>query len=69
VPRARIRCWGSRGRRFKSAVPTGKYTHEPALHEAWAEEVDQTRILVRTAASPFGDVTGNGSVCEPAARL
>ncbi|HEX9352613.1 MAG TPA: hypothetical protein VF933_02165 [Streptosporangiaceae bacterium] len=22
--------------------------------------MDQTRILVRTAASPFGDATGNG---------
>jgi hypothetical protein len=30
-------------------------TCEPAIHEAWAEEVDQTRVLVRTAASPFGD--------------
>jgi hypothetical protein len=35
-------------------------THGPAIHEAWVEEVDQTRILVRTTASPFGDVTGNG---------
>jgi len=35
-------------------------TCEPAIHEAWVEEVDQTRILVRTAASPFGDATGNG---------
>ena len=35
-------------------------TCEPAIHEAWAEEVDQTRILARTAASPSGDVTGNG---------
>jgi hypothetical protein len=35
-------------------------THEAAMHEARAEEVDQTRNLVRTAASPFGDVTSNG---------
>jgi hypothetical protein len=35
-------------------------TCEPAIHEAWVEEVDQTRILVRTAASPSGDVTANG---------
>jgi hypothetical protein len=33
---------------------------EPAILEAWVEEVDQTRVLARTAASPFGDVTGNG---------
>ena len=35
-------------------------TCQPAIHEAWVEAVDQTRVLVRTAASPFGDVTGNG---------
>jgi hypothetical protein len=34
--------------------------HRPAILEAWVEEVDQTRVLVRTAASPSGDVTGNG---------
>jgi len=33
---------------------------EPAIHEAWVEQVDQARVLVRTAASPPGDVTGNG---------
>jgi hypothetical protein len=35
-------------------------TQEPAIHEAWVEQVDETRILVRTAASPPGDVTRNG---------
>jgi hypothetical protein len=34
--------------------------HGPAIPEERVEEVDQTRVLVRTAASPFGDVTGNG---------
>jgi hypothetical protein len=34
--------------------------HGPAVHEESVEEVDQTRVLVRTAARPFGDVTGNG---------
>jgi hypothetical protein len=34
--------------------------HEPAISEAWVEQVDQTRILVRTTASPSGDVTSNG---------
>jgi len=33
--------------------------HGPAILEAWIEEADQTRVLVRTAANPFGDVTGN----------
>jgi hypothetical protein len=39
---------------------SGDATHGPAIHEAWADEVDQTRILVRTAASPFGDLTRTG---------
>jgi hypothetical protein len=38
----------------------GRAAHGPAILEAWVEEVDQTRVLVRTAASPVGDVTGNG---------
>ena len=33
--------------------------HGPAILEAWIEEADQTRALVRTAANPFGDVAGN----------
>jgi hypothetical protein len=34
-------------------------TREPAIHEAWVEQVDQTRVLVRTTATPSGDATGN----------
>jgi hypothetical protein len=41
---------------YVSADATG----EPAIHQARAEEADQTRVLARTAASPSGDVTGNG---------
>ena len=35
-------------------------THEPEIHEAWVEDVDEARILVRTAATSTGPVTGNG---------
>jgi len=28
--------------------------HGPAILEAWVEEVNQTRVPVRTAARPFG---------------
>ena len=30
------------------------------MHEAWIEDVDEARILVRSAATPTGPVTGNG---------
>jgi hypothetical protein len=32
----------------------------PEIHEAWVEDVDEARILVRSAASSTGPVTGNG---------
>ena len=33
---------------------------KPEIHEAWVEEADESHILVRSAASAFGEVTGNG---------
>ena len=33
--------------------------HEPEIHEAWVEEADESHILVRSAASAFGDASGN----------
>ena len=33
---------------------------KPEIHEAWVEEADDSDILVRSAASAFGEVTGNG---------
>src|SRR5262249_2154339 len=33
---------------------TADGTHGPTIHEAWAEKVDQARILVRMTASPLG---------------
>jgi hypothetical protein len=44
-------------------------TREPAIHKAWVEEVDQARILVRTAASPSGDATGDGQGTRWCCRL
>ena len=35
-------------------------THRPEIHEAWVEDVDEARILVRSAATSIGPVTGNG---------
>ena len=32
----------------------------PVIHEAWVEDVDEARILVRSAATSTGPVTGNG---------
>ena len=32
----------------------------PEIHEAWVEDVDEARILVRSAATSAGPVTGNG---------
>ena len=32
----------------------------PEIHEAWVEDVDQARVLVRSAATSAGPVTGNG---------
>ena len=33
---------------------------KPETHEAWVEEASESRILVRAAASAFGEVGGNG---------
>jgi hypothetical protein len=33
---------------------------KPELHEAWVEEADESHVLVRSTASAFGDVSGNG---------
>ena len=35
-------------------------TRRPEIHEAWVEDVDEARILVRSAATLTGPVTGNG---------
>jgi hypothetical protein len=35
-------------------------TRRPEIHEAWVEDVDEARILVRSAATSIGPVTGNG---------
>jgi hypothetical protein len=35
-------------------------TCRPEIHEAWVEDVDEARILVRSAASSAGPATGNG---------
>src|SRR5271155_2334818 len=35
-------------------------THKPEIHEAWVEEADESHILVRSTASAFGEVSGNG---------
>ena len=32
----------------------------PVIHEAWVEDVDEARILVRSAATSTGPVTRNG---------
>ena len=32
----------------------------PEIHEAWVEDVDEARVLVRSAATSAGPVTGNG---------
>ena len=34
-------------------------TRRPEMHEAWVEDVDEARILVRSAASSTGPVTGS----------
>jgi hypothetical protein len=33
-------------------------TRRPEIHEPWVEDVDEARILVRTAATSTGPVTG-----------
>ncbi len=33
---------------------------KPEIHEAWVDEVDESHVLVRSTASAFGEVTGNG---------
>jgi hypothetical protein len=35
-------------------------THKSEIHEAWVEEADESHILVRSTASAFGEVGGNG---------
>jgi hypothetical protein len=35
-------------------------TRKPEIHEAWVEEADESHILVRSTASAFGAVSGNG---------
>jgi hypothetical protein len=35
-------------------------SHKPDIHEAWVEEADESHILVRSAASAFGEASGNG---------
>jgi hypothetical protein len=38
---------------------TADDTHKPEIHEAWVEEADESHILVRSAASPSGELNGN----------
>ena len=33
---------------------------KPEIHEAWVEEADESHVLIRSTASAFGEVTGNG---------
>jgi len=33
---------------------------KPVIHEAWVEDVEEARILVRSTATSTGPVTGNG---------
>jgi hypothetical protein len=33
---------------------------KPEIHEAWVEAADESHVLVRSTASAFGEVTGNG---------
>lgn len=33
---------------------------KPEIHEAWVEDADESHVLVRSTASAFGEVTGNG---------
>ena len=33
---------------------------EPEIHEAWVEDADESHVLVRSTASAFGEVNGNG---------
>ncbi len=35
-------------------------THTPEIHEAWVDEADEARILVRSTASSSEEMTGNG---------
>ena len=35
-------------------------TRRTEMHEGWVEDVDEARILVRSAATSTGPVTGNG---------
>ena len=35
-------------------------TCRPEIHEAWVEDVDEARILVRSTATSTGPVTSNG---------
>jgi len=39
---------------------TTEGARRPEIHEAWVEDVDEALILVRSAATSTGPVTGNG---------
>jgi len=39
---------------------TADTADKPEIHEAWVEDADESHVLVRSAASSFGEVTGNG---------
>jgi len=39
---------------------TADTADKPEIHEAWVEAADESHVLVRSAASAFGEVTGNG---------
>jgi hypothetical protein len=43
---------------FSASRPTALKSQK--FHEAWVEEVDDARILVRPTARSSGEVTGNG---------
>jgi hypothetical protein len=45
---------------FDPLVDATDITVRPEIHEAWVEEAEDSHILVRSAASAFGQVTGNG---------
>jgi hypothetical protein len=34
--------------------------HKPDIHEAWVEDTDESHVLVRSTASSFGEMTGDG---------
>jgi hypothetical protein len=44
---------------------TADGTQKPEFHEAWVEEVDEARILVRPTASSSGNGGGIRRLAEP----